>query len=159
MNTVKRNDDLFTEDSEDSRPLRLVFDNPETDFENSKTDNISLFSDEVVDPTLENELFPDKLFPDELDDMFNCKVDPKQPIIRLLPDNPSEEAVLRSEIGETECSTGFCRTHRRRSFRVEATEKSHSQFASWKFSTDYPDSGAYGWRRMPGCNQITRTKP
>jgi hypothetical protein len=98
MNTVKRNDDLFTEDSEDSRPLRLVFDNPETDFENSKTDNISLFSDEVVDPTLENELFPDKLFPDELDDMFNCKVDPKQPIIRLLPDNPSEEAVLRLRV-------------------------------------------------------------
>jgi hypothetical protein len=30
--------------------------------------------------------------------MFNCKVDPKQPIIRLLPDNPSEEAVLRLRV-------------------------------------------------------------
>lgn len=98
MNTVKRNDDLFVEDSENSRPLRLVFDNPEPDFDRSKTDNLLLFSDEPVNPTVDEGLFPDKLFPDELNDIFSYKTDFDQPIIRLLPDNPSEEAVLRLRV-------------------------------------------------------------
>jgi hypothetical protein len=94
MNTAQRNDDLFMENSENSQPvLRLVFDNPEADFDRSEADNTSLFGEEPADPTSEI-----KLFPDELDDIFESQLDPNQPIIRLLPDNPSEEAVLRLRV-------------------------------------------------------------
>jgi hypothetical protein len=66
--------------------LRLVFDTPETD-------NSSLFNNELVDPYSSI-----KLFPDELDDSSDRHLDPNQPIIRLLPDNPGEEAVLRLRV-------------------------------------------------------------
>lgn len=86
MNSVKRSDNLFSDENVDTKPvLRLVFDQPETD-------NISLFSEELSEPTAHI-----KLFPDELDD-FATKLDPYQPCIRLLPDNPSEEAVLRLRV-------------------------------------------------------------
>jgi hypothetical protein len=94
MNTVKRNDDLFMEDSNNSHPvLRLVFDNPEADLDKSAADNTSLFGDVLLDPTSEI-----KLFPDELDEIIESQLEPNQPIIRLLPDNPSEEAVLRLRV-------------------------------------------------------------
>jgi hypothetical protein len=87
MNSVNRNDELFIEESVDSQPvLRLVFDTPETD-------NSALFNNELVDPYSSI-----KLFPDELDDSSDRLLDPDQPIIRLLPDNPSEEAVLRLRV-------------------------------------------------------------
>jgi hypothetical protein len=95
---LKRNDsffwdnDLNTDTGTDSKPIvRLVFDNPSTPSD-------SLFGFDLFGLEESKEATSVvKLFPDESDEICfqSAESDLSQPIIRLLPDNPSEEAVLR----------------------------------------------------------------
>ena len=91
MSNLKYDDKLFEDSCADSEPLiRLVFDIP-----SSETD--SLFGN--VDELKETGTVV-KLFPDNHDDIrfLDLEAAASQPIIRLLPDNPGEEAVLRLRV-------------------------------------------------------------
>lgn len=87
MNQLKCDDKLFWDSETDSEPVvRLVFDNPDAD-------NKPLFGSEPLsEPSSVIKLFPDE---PETSHSQGVNIDLSQPIVRLLPDSPSEEAVLR----------------------------------------------------------------
>ncbi len=78
-------------EAESETVLRLVFDSPQVE--------TSLFGDAC---DLKESASVVKLFPDEPDNIhlfdFDLETSASGPIVRLLPDNPSEEAVLRLRV-------------------------------------------------------------
>jgi hypothetical protein len=89
MNNLKCDEGLFWDSHTDSEPVvRLLFDDPDAQSD-------SLFGAETKELGSVVKLFPDE--PDGVC-LFDLGADLSQPIIRLLPDNPSEEAVLRLRV-------------------------------------------------------------
>ena len=89
MHELKRADNLFVENNPNSEPLaQLVFDNQYGAEQN-------LFGDVPDEPATVLKLFPDG---DYSYRQLDLQTDPSQPVIQLLPDNPSEEAVLRLRV-------------------------------------------------------------